>query len=65
MIGTGEGYLVELSLGIPLVPPLDYPNPGLTGIILGMSLGNPLGYLLEYIWHSNWRFKWGSKWKSQ
>ena len=28
MIGTVEGSLVGLSLGITIVTPLEYPNPG-------------------------------------
>ena len=38
MIGTGKGSLVGLSLGLPLGSPLEYPNPGLTGIILDKFL---------------------------
>ena len=58
MIGTGEGCLVGLSLRLPLVSPLESPNPGadsvylfvsLNGMVLGMSLGNRIGSLLDSI----------------
>ena len=41
MIGTREGYLVGLSLGISLVSSLESPNPGadLPGTLLGTPLG--------------------------
>ena len=57
VIGTGEGYVVGLSLLLTLGSPLDYPNLGLTGIILGISLVNPLGFL-NYIWHISWCGPW-------
>ena len=46
MIGTGEGYLVELSLGIPLGPPIGYLNPGdvMHGTLLGETPGLWFGY---------------------
>ena len=41
MVFTGGISLVGLSLGIPLVPPLEYPNPGVVmhGTLMGMPLG--------------------------
>ena len=42
MIGIVEGFLVCLSLKIPLGSPLNSPNPELTVIILGIYLGNIL-----------------------
>ena len=63
MIGTGEWYLVGLSLGVLIWSLLDSPNPGLTGIILDMSLSNPLGSLIDYIWHINWYAPWIGTWK--
>ena len=62
MISTREGYLVILSLELPLRSPLESPNNGaflgslfgyITGIILVMFLVNPLGCLIEYIWRIN------------
>ena len=49
MIVTGEGYLVGLSLVLPLRHPLEYKNPGavlgslfgpMNGMIPGISIGN-------------------------
>ena len=53
IIGTGEVYIVGLSQIIPLGSPFEYPNPGLTDIIIGLFLGNPIGSLLDYIWYIN------------
>ena len=41
MVFTGGISLVGLSLGIPLVPPLEYPNPVVVmhGTLIGMPLG--------------------------
>ena len=58
MIVTGEGSLVGLSLGITLGSPFEYPNTGLTGIILVISLVNPLGSLFDSIWNINWCVPW-------
>ena len=41
MIGTVEGYLVSLSLVLPIVFPLEYPNT--ESDLPGMLLGKPLG----------------------
>ena len=41
MIGTGEAYLVGLSLGITFVSPLDLPN--LESELPGTLIGCPLG----------------------
>ena len=50
VIGTGEVYLVGLSLGFPLGYPLDYPNPGaeLSGTLLVASLG--LWFFSDMVW---------------
>ena len=40
-----------------------YPNPGLTGIILGMSLGNSIGSLLGSISHIHWCDPWIDTWQ--
>ena len=63
MIGTGEGYLVGLSLGLPLVSPFEYTNPWLTVIILGKSFWNSLGFLLDFIWNINWCSPWLGTWQ--
>ena len=41
MIGTGEVYLVGLSLELPLGFPFEYKNPGaeLSGILMGVPIG--------------------------
>ena len=54
VIDTVKGCLVGLLLLIPLVYPLESPNIGLTGIILGMDIVNTLGYLIDYICNINW-----------
>ena len=41
MIGNEKGYLVCLSLGLPLVSPVEYRNPG--DVLPGTLLGGPLG----------------------
>ena len=62
MIGTGEGSLFGLSLGLTVVYPLESPNNGavigylfgsLTGMILGTYPINPLGSVLNSICHIN------------
>ena len=67
MIGTGEGYLVGLSMGIPLVFPLGYQNTAsvigfvfisLTDMVIYMSLGNNLRSLLNSFWNINWCGPW-------
>ena len=52
-----------LPLGLTLGSPIDYLNPGLTGIILDMYPGNPLLSLIYYIWHINWCGPWLVTWK--
>ena len=37
--------VASFAVVISLESLFEYPNPGLTGIILGMSLGNPFGSL--------------------
>ena len=63
MIGTGEGSLFVLSLGLPPVSPLEYPNNVavlgslfgyFSGMILRIYLVNSLVSLLGSIWHINW-----------
>ena len=63
MVGAREGYFVVLSLGLPLVSPLESLNPGsvlysffeyLTSIILFVSVGNHRVSLIGYIWHISW-----------
>ena len=49
MIDKGEGDLFGLSLRLTLEYPLESPNTGLTGIIIGMSLGNTIVFLRESI----------------
>ena len=46
MIGTGEGSFVGLSLGLPPVSPLEYPNPGseLPIIMMDKRLGLWFGF---------------------
>ena len=51
MIGTGEGSLIGLSMGLLLESPVESSNTRLTGIILEMSIGNLLGSLIDYIWN--------------
>ena len=72
MIGTGEGYLVGLSLVLPLGSPLESPNPGnmlgslfgsINDMTLDISLWNPLVSLCGSIWHVNWRCSWIVAWK--
>ena len=58
VIDTVKGCLVGLLLLIPLVYPLESPNIGLTGIILGMDIVNTLGYLIDYICNINWCRPW-------
>ena len=53
IIGTGEGYLVGLSLVVSLGSPFESPNHVLTVIILGTSLRNSRGCLLDSIWYIN------------
>ena len=46
MIGTGEGYLVGLSLRLTLLSPLESPNPV---VFLPVTfLGAPLGLCFLY-----------------
>ena len=53
MIGTGEGFVVGLSLELSLGSSLDFPNLGVTGIILGIYLGKYFGFLFDSIWYIN------------
>ena len=46
MIGKGEGYLIGLSLGLPI------------GTLFVIYPGNSLGSLLGYVWHVNWCGTW-------
>ena len=41
VIGTGEEYLVGLSLGLTIGPPIEYPDPGaeLHGTLMVLPLG--------------------------
>ena len=54
MIVNREVNVVGSSMQFPLGSPLDYPNLGVTDILLGMPVGNPIGSRLESIWQINW-----------
>ena len=62
MIGTGEVYLVLLSIGLTPGSPLESTNPrdiigslfgSLAVMILGMSIGNPWGCPIDSIGYIN------------